>query len=197
MISRHSQIVDLGTDKRTDKSRVDLTVLGGLVTVATNKTQLPDGSSSGPVIVTVFGIPVYVGSGTSRPKPPRVPRPPKNPRPEASPLLPEIKDKSARFEKELTNRAEAKLEQKEKSKMAELLAQMSKKLDEQSETIRQLQAGRATSSESQVERSTSTTKKLSDNRPSTGKLDATTTPKPIRFEDVTDILRRRRDEMSS
>lgn len=54
---------------------VDLSVLGGFVTVNTNRTRLPNGQLTGPVIVSIFGIPVYVGQHTSKPPRPEVPAP--------------------------------------------------------------------------------------------------------------------------
>lgn len=53
--------MNLNNENQPGKSVVDLSVLGGLVTVFTNKTAQPNGRPSGPVTVSVFGIPVYVG----------------------------------------------------------------------------------------------------------------------------------------
>lgn len=53
------------TNNNSGKSgKLDLSVLSGLVTVITDKERQDDGTSTGPVTVTVFGIPVY--SGKSR-----------------------------------------------------------------------------------------------------------------------------------
>lgn len=38
------------------------------MTVNTNRTRLPNGQLTGPVIVSIFGIPVYVGQHTGPPK---------------------------------------------------------------------------------------------------------------------------------
>lgn len=50
-------------DKESGKSRLDLSVLQGLVTVNKDKARDQNGVMSGPVKVTVFGIPVYTSKG--------------------------------------------------------------------------------------------------------------------------------------
>lgn len=45
-------------------SKLDLSVMHGLVTVNQDKTKDSSGQVSGPMTVTVFGIPVYTGKGT-------------------------------------------------------------------------------------------------------------------------------------
>uniref|UniRef100_A0A6G1SEB4 Hemicentin-2 n=1 Tax=Aceria tosichella TaxID=561515 RepID=A0A6G1SEB4_9ACAR len=52
-------------DREQGKSKLDLSVLQGLVTVNKDKTRDANGDMTGPVKVTVFGIPVYSGKGTS------------------------------------------------------------------------------------------------------------------------------------
>lgn len=59
---------DMIKDKDTERNRVDLSVLKGLVTVNGDKVKQADGSSSGPLSVSVFGIPVYSGNYRSSPK---------------------------------------------------------------------------------------------------------------------------------
>lgn len=49
-------------DDESGRSRLDLNVMGGLVTVNRDRERKPDGASSGPLTVTVFGIPVYTGN---------------------------------------------------------------------------------------------------------------------------------------
>lgn len=53
--------MNLNNENQPGRSVVDLSVLGGLVTVFSNKTSPANGRPSGPVSVSVFGIPVYVG----------------------------------------------------------------------------------------------------------------------------------------
>lgn len=52
-------------DAKAGTSKLDLSVLQGLVTVSQDKTKLSDGRVSGPLTVTVFGIPVFIGSGAA------------------------------------------------------------------------------------------------------------------------------------
>lgn len=49
-------------NKNTGQSRLDLSVLNGLVTVNRDKERKPNGSIGGPLVVTVLGIPVYQGT---------------------------------------------------------------------------------------------------------------------------------------
>lgn len=57
-----SLIFDMTNDKdvSSGKSKLDLTVLSGLVTVNRDREK-----GKGPLTVTVFGIPVYTGTGNS------------------------------------------------------------------------------------------------------------------------------------
>lgn len=48
-------------DDDTGRSQLDLSVLSGLVTVNRDKARGPNGQLTGPLTVTVFGIPVYTG----------------------------------------------------------------------------------------------------------------------------------------
>lgn len=58
---------DMTNSQGKNTSKLDLSVLSGLVTVNHDKTRRPDGQQVGPVTVTVFGIPVYSGIGSSKP----------------------------------------------------------------------------------------------------------------------------------
>lgn len=58
----HSGIVDLTNENGKNGATVDLSVLSNFVTVNTNKTVLAPGLASSSTVVTVFGIPIYVGS---------------------------------------------------------------------------------------------------------------------------------------
>lgn len=51
-------------DKADGSQKLDLTVLQGLVTVMKDKARGENGSLTGPVKVTVFGIPVYTSKGS-------------------------------------------------------------------------------------------------------------------------------------
>lgn len=68
--------MNLNNNNQPSNSFVDLSVLGGLVTVYSNKTRDPSGQSSGPVTVSIFGIPVYVGNTISKPPKPVRPEQP-------------------------------------------------------------------------------------------------------------------------
>ena len=52
-------------DPDSGRQKLDLSVMQGLVTVSKDKTRDQDGRLTGPVKVTVFGIPVYSTKGTA------------------------------------------------------------------------------------------------------------------------------------
>lgn len=56
---------DMTNERDENQSKLDLSVLSGLVTVNRDKARKPNGQQVGPVTVTVFGIPVYSGLGSS------------------------------------------------------------------------------------------------------------------------------------
>lgn len=49
-------------DDQLGRSKLDLSVLNGLVTVNRDRERKENGLSAGPLTVTVFGIPVYTGN---------------------------------------------------------------------------------------------------------------------------------------
>lgn len=53
----------MNSERDDGKSKLDLSVLHGLVTVSRDKAKQADGTLAGPMTVTVLGIPVYSGSG--------------------------------------------------------------------------------------------------------------------------------------
>lgn len=56
---------DMTNEHGDNQSKLDLSVLSGLVTVSRDKARKPNGQQVGPVTVTVFGIPIYSGLGSS------------------------------------------------------------------------------------------------------------------------------------
>lgn len=59
---------DMNNSHEEDSSKLNLSVLSGLVTVSRDKARKPNGQQVGPVKVTVFGIPIYTGHASSEPK---------------------------------------------------------------------------------------------------------------------------------
>lgn len=57
---------DMTNLNNPDKSKLDLSVLHGLVTVQKDKERDQNGQMNGPMKVTVFGIPVYTSKGNQR-----------------------------------------------------------------------------------------------------------------------------------
>lgn len=185
-------------------SRVDLSVLGGLVTVNTNKTRLPNGQTTGPVIVTVFGIPVYVGQGTSgRLTPgPKAIKPQSQPEPISQKPIesrsqPKVKvprvDKDKKLEIGTTMTTVNKAEKADLSRiqLAEILSRMAQKINEQDAIIQDLKASRAKAD--RAERSP-----ISSAEPvfATATFDQDSADSKSKlFEQVSDMLRNRRTNM--
>jgi len=60
-------VFDMTNHDDGEKSKLDLSVLSGLVTVNREKARQADGQISGPLTVSVFGIPIYSGSALKMP----------------------------------------------------------------------------------------------------------------------------------
>lgn len=203
-------MVNLSTDDINNLgSRVDLSVLGGLVTVNTNKTRLPNGQATGPVIVTVFGIPVYVGQGTSGkpmslqpPSQPKIVKPQSNAEPISQKPIEsrsQPKAKSPRVEKDkkleigATTTTVNKAEKADLSRiqLAEILTRMAQKINEQDAIIQELKLARAKSE--RAERSPmSVAEPIAP--PVTFDQEAADSKLKL-FEQVSDMLRNRRNNI--
>lgn len=144
--------MNLDTNRRPDNSFVDLSVLGGLVTVLTNRTKQPNGQESGPVTVSVFGIPVYVGqhSGVQRPPKPAKVVPTETPTPSPS-TTEEASSKSASVRSSRREVESIAATGEKKNETADVMRRLMRIVKQQSQIIRELRAEKAAKNNPKVD----------------------------------------------